>query len=315
MIGKARVLFICILVAMVSSCAGKPVFTVEVLKTATPFQVTSEAPTAISTVSVTIPTAVSSAASLAPESLPMPADFSPLLYGKKYDANTFFVLLGGIQGSAWLTPQQTVAQFAGPSDYNVYTASGQSFQVEGHAMEFSAPSQAYFIGTDVNLSAFGMFGVAPEWPVRQGTAQELSVAIEVYQDTVMDWVKGQGISEPILGTLHIFRIDLEGDGVDEIFISCTYLAGIPQSTLAGDYSIVLMRKVVGGEVLTVPLVADIYHSKQVELTFPTTYSIASFLDLNGDGILEVVIDFERWEGFGALIYQIDGQNVTKVLGE
>jgi hypothetical protein len=34
--------------------------------------------------------------------------------------------------------------------------------------------------------------------------------------------------------------------------------------------------------------------------------------LNQDGILEVVVDIQRWEGDGAAIYQIDGQDILQV---
>lgn len=49
------------------------------------------------------------------------------------------------------------------------------------------------------------------------------------------------------------------------------------------------------------------------MLFPRTYSIANFIDLNQDGVLEVVVDIQRWEGFGASVYQISGQNVIQTL--
>ena len=39
-----------------------------------------------------------------------------------------------------------------------------------------------------------------------------------------------------------------------------------------------------------------------------------FFDLNQDGVLEVVVEFERWEGFGASVYEVDGETVEEVLG-
>ena len=44
------------------------------------------------------------------------------------------------------------------------------------------------------------------------------------------------------------------------------------------------------------------------------YSIGNFIDLNQDCTLEVVVEYQRWEGFGASIYQVDGRNVEEVLG-
>ncbi len=116
-----------------------------------------------------------------------------------------------------------------------------------------------------------------------------------------------------LGTLQIFRVDLEGDGSDEIFISATRLDESQHTTKAGDYSIVLMRKVIGNEVVTTLVTGDVYSSKEPEVTYPRSYSLANFIDLNQDGILEVVVSFQKWEGFGASVFQVNGQEVTRTL--
>jgi hypothetical protein len=234
------------------------------------------------------------------------------LYGRKFDADTFFILLGGVQDDTWLTPEQAAAQLGGAYLYDVYTFSQGGFQIHGYAPEFSYPSQGYFIGTDASYNAFGMVAVAENWPVRQVIPLELSAETKTYQNIVLDWLKANGMSNPEPGLLHIFRVDLENDGVDEIFISATHLDGSQHYTKSGDYSIVLMRKVVGNDVVTLPIVTDLYHSQEPEITYPRTYSLSNFLDLNRDDVLDVVVDFQRWEDAGALIYQVNGLQVVQV---
>jgi hypothetical protein len=151
------------------------------------------------------------------------------------------------------------------------------------------------------------------WGVTKGAVTELSADGQFYQQTVLDWLTAEGVTEPQLGTLQVFRVDVEGDGTDEIFISATPLDESQHTTRAGDYSIVLMRKVAGNDAMTIPLVADFYISKELEITYPRTYFLANFIDLNQDGILEVVVGIQKWEGFGAVVYQIDDQNVTEAL--
>ena len=156
-----------------------------------------------------------------------------------------------------------------------------------------------------------MVAVLDGWPVRQGNPQELSPDQDVYRQVVLDWLKEAGLSDPQLDDLHIFRVDLEEDGADEIFISATGLRS-QHLTRAGDYSIVLMRKVLGNDAVTLPIVADVYQSAQAESTWPRDYSLANFIDLNKDGILEVVVEFEHWEGAGAIMYQINGQEIIQI---
>ncbi len=320
MAGKARVLFISILLSITAGCTSGPVFSVEIYATNTPYELSPAVspatpddpiiPTPASPIPLP-PTETAALFTVAP--VAMPSDFSPILYGKKYDANTFFFLLGGVQAGKWLTPEQAASLIGGTSEYDIRTSALDEFQVLGYAPQSTPihPDQ-YTLGTDSTRDDFGMLGVAHGWPVRQGQVEELSPENETYRQVVLDWLRSAGIADPQLGSLHIYRVDLEGDGVDEIFISATHLDDSQHLTRKGDYSIVLMRKVAGNEAMTVALIADIYRSRDAEITYPRTYLLSNFMDLDGDGILEVVVDHHGWENDGALIYTIHGQKVTQV---
>jgi hypothetical protein len=71
-----------------------------------------------------------------------------------------------------------------------------------------------------------------------------------------------------------------------------------------------MRKVVGNEAVTLPIVSDVYDSQ--EIAFPNAYLPSNFIDLNQDGILELVVDVQRWEADGAAVYQVNGQQIIRV---
>jgi hypothetical protein len=73
-----------------------------------------------------------------------------------------------------------------------------------------------------------------------------------------------------------------------------------------------MRKVAGNDVITLPVVADIYLSRDAEITYPRTFSIANFIDLNQDGTMEVIVSYHRWEEDGAMIYTIHDQEIALV---
>jgi hypothetical protein len=240
-------------------------------------------------------------------------DFSPILYGEKYDANTFFLLLGGVQAGKWITPEQAATLIQGTTEYDIHIPGLEMFQVLGYAPESTPirPGQ-YTIASDSTRGDFGMLGVAHGWPVRQGQVEELSPENETYKQVVLDWLREAGVADPQLGPLHIYRVDLEDDGADEIFLSATHLDESQHTTRSGDYSIVLMRKVVGNDAVTIPLVADIYPSKEAVVTYPRIFLLSNFVDLDQDGALEVIVDYHRWEEDGAVIYTIDGQRVVQV---
>ena len=242
-----------------------------------------------------------------------PIDFSPVLFGKKYD-KTVFLLLGGVSRGVWLTPDVSALRFADEGMYSLHTlAQENKYFFQGKAPESSPTCKSFFIRTDADLDEIGMVAVLDGWDITKRDVTELPAKNQFYQQVVIDWLTAEGVSSPEIGSLQIFRVDLEGDGADEIFISATRLDGSQHTTKAGDYSVVLMRKVVGNDAVTIPLVADIYSSRELEITFPRTYSLANFIDLNQDGVLEVVVGIEKWEGFGAIIYQVNGQDVIQAL--
>jgi hypothetical protein len=131
---------------------------------------------------------------------------------------------------------------------------------------------------------------------------------------VADWLESEGVSSPQIDAMQVYRVDIEDDGTEEVFISATHLDDSGHTTKAGDYSIILMRQVVGNEAVTRLVVGDVYRSEELEITFPLTYSLANLIDLNQDGRLEIVVDIQKWEGFGARVFQIDGQDVIQTLG-
>ena len=95
------------------------------------------------------------------------------------------------------------------------------------------------------------------------------------------------------------RVDLDGDGEEEVLISATnYFRkddSVPMRSPAASYSMVLLRRVVAGKVETQLIVGEFYpkaypKAAQEEGRFdaPNAYKVIATLDLDGDGKMEVV---------------------------
>ena len=243
-----------------------------------------------------------------------PADFSPVLYGGKVYQSTFFLLLGGVSQETWLAPDISVSRFSGETTYSLHSfAQEAKYFLWGKSPEFSPTCQSYLVNTDAALEEPGFVGVIDGWQITKRPVNELSTD-GIYQQALTDWLTTEEVSDPQVDSIHVYRVDLEGDGTDEVFISATHLDGSQHTTKAGDYSVILMRQVVGNEAVTRLVAGDLYQSQNPEITFPRTYSLTNFIDLNQDGILEVVVEIQKWEGYGALVFQIDDGDVIQALG-
>jgi hypothetical protein len=249
-----------------------------------------------------------------PITMEKPTDFSPVIYGGKFYQTPFFLLLGGVSKETWLAPEESVARFSGEATYSLHTLLQENkYFFWGTSPEFFPTSQSYSIHTDADINEVGLVGVLDGWTITKRAVTKLSADGQFYQQAVLDWLTAENVSDPQLDVLHVFRVDIEGDGVDEIFISASHLNESQHTTKAGDYSVILMRKVIGNDAVTIPIVGDVYRSPELEITYPITYSLINFIDLNQDGVLEVIVDTQKWENVGARIYQIDGQDVIKAL--
>jgi hypothetical protein len=250
-----------------------------------------------------------------PTIMEKPTDFSPVLYGGKVYDTTFFLLLGGVNRETWLVPDMSVARFSGEATYSLHSLTQEAkYFVWGKLPEFSPTCKVYSVGTDASLAEGGFVGVVDGWVVTKRPVMELPDEGQFYQQAVIDWLKEEGLSTPQVDSLRVYRVDIEGDGVDEVFISAAHLDESQHTALAGDYSIVLLRQVVGNDAVTKLVAGDIYRSQEPEMTFPRTYTLTNFIDLNQDGRLEVVVEIQKWEGFGARVFQIDGDDVIQTLG-
>ena len=236
--------------------------------------------------------------------------FSPVLYG-----SGSFLLVGGIKkGDGWISRVQAAQYMFNEMDYDFFNPNG-SVQIQGSALEFDPTCGNHFMPSSAVLPE-AMVGVASAWITEKRGTTDLSTDDPAYNQAVAEWFQSQGNSPAEIRITRILQVDMEGDGVNEVLLSASYFTEkFAFLTETGDYSVVLMRKVIGNNVLTIPLVKDYYVSSdpELEMSYPNTYTLAEAIDLNSDGTLEVIVDVRRWEGSGAIVYRVDGQNVREVM--
>jgi hypothetical protein len=207
----------------------------------------------------------------------------------------------------------SVSRFPSSGTYSLHSFTQEAkYFIGTTAPAFSPTCEGYIVGSGTTLDDSSFVGVLDGWDVTKRPVTELADSEQFYQQALTAWLKAEGVSAPEVGSIHVYSVDIDGDSTDEVFISANHLDDF-HTTKIGDYSIVLMRQVVGNEAITKLVAGDVYRSQEPERTLPRTYSLTNFIDLNQDGRLEVVVETQNLRVFGARVFQIDGEDVIQTL--
>lgn len=230
-------------------------------------------------------------------------------------------LLGGSAGGKWVETKDITTQLSGGERYKIYSLTGLVGESTGAKPEsFGEPCDDQMSvkmqpEQDVEKQ---YIAVAANWNAQPRVPKIESVNQQVYQQAVRDVLLQHGIGQPRVNIAQVLRVDLEGDGADEVIINATnYAVGmgpyINPQTKAGDYSMILLRKIVGGKVQTI-LVTGEFYKRNIQFSAHNEYSVPAILDLNGDGRMEVLVHWRYYEGSGVVAYGITGNKVKELIG-
>jgi hypothetical protein len=232
-------------------------------------------------------------------------------------------LFGAISDGKWIKADETAKLIGDETTYQVYGLT----QVLGEA-KAGKPTRPEGLPCEETLAVSlspkpenGVIAIAAAWNALPRKPQVIDTTQKAYADAVRDFLETKEIKQPKVKIDSILRVDLDGDGEEEVLISAAnYFAKadrVPMRSPAGSYSMVLLRRVVAGKVET-HLVAGEFHpkayvSKDASFDAPSIYKVIATLDLDGDGKLEVVVGSNYYEGEEITIYRCDPKKVEILL--
>ena len=231
-------------------------------------------------------------------------------------------LMGGISEGQWLEADAVAPLLKGGERYRLYTLTGAMGEVRGSAA--SADGEPCNGARKISLSPKpdGGIAVGGKWNALPRVPRLLSTNDPAYRQVVANILRRRGFIRPQINITQVLRIDLDGDGIEEALISASHLAeGLvsAEKSMAihgkpGDYSFVLLRKIVKGRVRDTLLVEHFYPRKIQDPQTPYQYDVAAVLDLNGDGKMEVIVHGNYYEGSWGTVFRLDKTKVENVFG-
>jgi FG-GAP repeat len=226
-------------------------------------------------------------------------------------------LFGATSDGKWIKAEEAAKALTDESTYRIYGLTQSFGEAEGGKPKPSEDDVCSDLLT-VSLSPNpdeGAIALAAPWNALPRKAQVTDPTQQVYVDAVRDFLQTKGIKQPQVKIESILRVDLDGDGEDEVLISATNYfqkEGVPMRSPAGSYSMVLLRSVTAGKVET-QLVEGEFYPKATGYNAPNAYTVIAVLDLDGDGTMEVVVASSYYEGEATTIYRCGPRKVEALL--
>ena len=116
----------------------------------------------------------------------------------------------------------------------------------------------------------------------------------------------EGIENPVSHIKEIIRVDLDGDGTQEVVLTANDTTdNMFHDRKKGANAIVLFRKIVDGKVHQDIVVQDLWLEEPEEATlYRYLFEVCEIADLDGDGIMEVIIKGWYYEGEEYCVYKL-----------
>jgi hypothetical protein len=226
-------------------------------------------------------------------------------------------LLGGKLGERWLKPGETSSLLRGGETYRLYTltrfigtASGGKPEKSGSAglPEYVVPITPLPVPRKEIIAVGGQWNALPRVPRLASPDQE------IYKEAVAEVLKKKGLKNPKIKITQVIRIDLDGDGVEEVLVTAdTYGEKLYRHLQRrGSYSLVLLRKLIRGKVENLVIEED-YFPANLEYGVPMRFWVGAVLDVDGDGVMEIILHARYYEGGGTSVHRVELNKVKKVL--
>lgn len=226
-------------------------------------------------------------------------------------------VIGGILNGQWTSAKALIDQID-VAGYDVYSIEGKRSTVTGEkVVESLEPGEGIYIPFDDNEKFNDVVYLSGPLNTYYREVSELSI----YNETYLNIVKGILIEKQIESEAmvkRIIKLDMEADGVDEVLIAASNIDF--SKCIAGgknDYSFVILRKIVDNEVKTFYL-AEAFYTENPDMekgnfALAYDYNMLAVLDLNGDGISEIIISGHYYEGEWCEVFEFKDNLPLKVL--
>jgi len=222
-------------------------------------------------------------------------------------------LLGGVENGNYLDAKTTFGKLNGKQSYSLFGIKGKTGELTATVESPDAPCEEfYYAKNDLDAKQGLAVGANRTWNPVPRTPKAINLKDKTYLQVVSGILRMNGLARATAIIEQAVKVDIDGDGTDEVILTASSYGGkIQPSAKVNDYSLVVLRKIVGGKVKNI-IIAEEYVKKNIDFGAPSRFEVSAIADLNGDGKMEIVLFGEYYEGSGASVYEISGGKALEI---
>jgi hypothetical protein len=228
-------------------------------------------------------------------------------------------LIGGARDTKWVRADAFGKRLKGAQKLSLYTLAGPAGEISTSKIEENGDCGDEWSVKTASKAKAGIAIASPTWNAMPRLPRPIDLKDTTYLKIVGDILKDAGIRKPEVRITQGYKIDLDGDGQDEVVIAANRygqglgeLSGVPNVTSAGDYSLVFVRKIIGGKAQNIFIVKAVWLTAN-EAGHPRRNHISAIADLNGDGVMEIVGYNAYHEGSSSYVTELKRNKAVAVL--
>lgn len=224
-------------------------------------------------------------------------------------------LLGGWSKDGWMHDKAAARLLRGGETYRFYSLTGELGDAPGSPPAPLGEPCTETLGVSfasLPVRTGGLVAVGGPIKALPRVPKLVSTDQKVYNEAAAVILRQKGIAHPNVRLTQVIRVDLDGDGSEEVLVCASHYAqGLSSHASPGDYSMVFLRRKVQGKVVTSLIEGDFF-PKGVKFGAPGEHRVGAVLDLNGDGIMEIILFGRYYEGDWVTAYRVEGIRIDKI---
>jgi hypothetical protein len=224
-----------------------------------------------------------------------------------------FLLGAATEQGKWLPAAAAAQLLAGGEEYGLYSLAGKAGSTTGNKPKPDPDGICGFVLTLKSVPSGGneLVGISAPWEPMPRPPRVLDRVTSAQQEGIGNILRERGLRDYKVNVTQSVAVDLDGDGAEESLLSAIAPAAAGGGPVVY-YSLAVVRKVMVGEVRTIVLDGDFF-GPAVSAQGHGRFRIIGALDLNNDGVEEVIVSSSKPEGEALAVYAIKDGAAVKVL--